>query len=57
MVVRAGHLYCDGLLVPELEGQRMRDYRFDWEFIAFFMRPLGRNAPLGSLGPPESDLP
>ena len=57
MVVRAGHLYCDGLLVSEPVGQRTRAYRVDGGFIAFFMRPLGRGDPPASLEPPESDLP
>ena len=29
VVVRAGHLHCDGLPVPELAGQRMSAYRVD----------------------------
>src|SRR6266702_728048 len=29
VVVRAGHLYCDGLLVPGSVGQRTRAYRVD----------------------------
>jgi hypothetical protein len=29
VVVRTGHLHCDGLLVSEPVGQRMRAYRVD----------------------------
>ena len=55
-MIRAGNFHGDGLQRVRV-SPRLRASPNEQNFITFFIRPLGRVIPLGSLIPPASDLP